>query len=115
MACPWAESRTEIFIERNDAMLVVERNKQKAHDNPRKNRPDGELRIRPVSQAETALRCSKKCRRADFCRKDAGQDRPPWRLPVAQSKAEKRFFSAAQPQADADNQRKIGADDQTVD
>ena len=59
-----AETRGQVFVDREDFVVVVGLDENVADENARDDRAEGELQVGVIAQRETFARaCRKKCRR----------------------------------------------------
>ena len=72
-----AEAQLEILVNRNDIVVVKRPDKETGDDNAREDHADGQLRVSEVAKVITFARRAEKSGRAEFCRDERAQDRPP--------------------------------------
>ena len=110
-----AEAGGQVFVDREDFVVVIRLDEDVADKNPGEDRAEGELEIGEIAQGKTFTGCAEKCAGAGFGRDDGGEHRPPRNAPAAEGEIFEVILLPAHVEADEDDNEKVEEQDSGVD
>src|SRR5205807_2076924 len=107
--------RSQIFVDRENFVIVVRLDENIADENPRQDRAEGELNVSVIPESEAFARRSEKSSGARFGGDDRSKDSPPRDAPAAEREVREIVFLPAHVKADEDDDEKIKQQNRAID
>src|SRR5438552_151489 len=105
----------QIFVDRENFVIVVGLDENVADENARQDRAEGELDVSVIPQRKTFPGRSEKSTGARFGGDDRGENCPPRNLPATESEVFQVTLLAAHAQADENDNEEIKQQNRTID
>ena len=101
------ETRGQVFVDRENFVVVIRLDENVADENARDDRAEGELQIGVIAQRESFARRAEKCAGAGFRRDEGSEHRPPRNSPATEREIFEVILLPAHVQADGDDDEEI--------
>src|SRR4030095_16219237 len=105
--CSDAEPHGQIFVDRENFVVIVGLDENEADEDARDDGAEGELDVSVIAQRIAFARCSKKSAGARFRRDDGSEHGPPRDLPATEREILEVALLAPHAQADENDGEKI--------
>ena len=102
-----SKARGQIFVDRENFVVVIRFDENVADENAADDRAEGELQIGVIAVAEAFPGRSEKCAGACFSRHQRSEHGPPRNAPSAECEVFEIIFLPAHPQADEDDDYEV--------
>ena len=102
-----AEARGQVFVDRENFVVVIRLDENVADENAREDRAEGELEVGVIAQREAFAGRAEKCAGAGFGRDDGSEHRPPRNAPAAEREIFEVILLPAHAEADEDDDEEI--------
>src|SRR5205814_9510320 len=110
--CPHAKTGGEILVNRENFIVVIGFDENKADQNAGEDRSKSELDIGEIAQGVAFPRSAEEGAGAGFSGDNGSEYRPPWNTPPAKGEILEVTLTAAHAQADKNDNGEIGEEDE---
>src|SRR5947209_7663784 len=110
-----AESRGEVFVDREHLVVIVRLNENVADENPADDRAEGELQVGVVAMAEPFAGSTEKSAGAGFGGNEGGEHSPPRNATAAEGEVFEVVLLSAHAQADENDDDEVEKENASID